>query len=124
MSNSTQNKVFNDLPAKDQKEIIRGAMDHAKKLQDEVLTQNDWENELLQALILDQPPVEVIFIKGEENLVRTCTWSQFVAVVDKFRADARKEAIDKAIDLIKRLKLTKLPYDEIYELATLRKEQV
>lgn len=56
-------------------------------------TQNDWEMELLQALILDQPPVEVMFIKGVENLVRTCTWSQFVTVVDKFRADARKEVI-------------------------------
>lgn len=37
MSNSTQNKVFNDLPEKDQKDIIKGAMKHAKKLQDEVL---------------------------------------------------------------------------------------
>lgn len=59
-------------------------------------TQNDWEKELLQALILDQPPVEVMFIKGVENLVRTCTWSQFVTVVDKFRADARKEERMKA----------------------------
>ena len=37
MSNSTQNKVFNDLPEKDQKDIIRGAMDYAKRKQDEVL---------------------------------------------------------------------------------------
>ena len=35
--NTTQNKVFNDLPEKDQKEIIRGAMKHAKRKQDEIL---------------------------------------------------------------------------------------
>ena len=34
-------------------------------------TQTDWEKELLQALVLDIPPVEVMFIKGVQNLVRT-----------------------------------------------------
>lgn len=49
---------------------------------------------------------------------------QYTKLFVELLADARREAIDEAIDLIKRLKLTKLPYDEIYELFTLKEEQV
>ena len=91
MSNSTQNKVFNDLPEKDQKEIIQGAMEHAKKLQDEVLdtqqdtvqdtpqdTQNDWAKDLNY----------IDFVTPEDM-------DRCVALIRKLLASARKEVIEK-----------------------------
>lgn len=45
-----------------------------------------------------------------------------IELVNNLLANARREVIDEAIALIRRLRLTNLPYDEIYELEMLSKK--
>ena len=111
MTKSKQNKVFNDLPEKDQKKIIRGAMEHAKYLQDEVLGIPEWEKDLeTEKLIIGKNQNSVLHNCPKhgtsgymplENKCPDCKLYLSGKDVRQLLADARREVIKEFDEWIK-----------------------
>lgn len=102
---SIENKVFNDLPEKDQRKIIRGAMEHAKYLQDEVLGIPEWEKDLeTEKLIIGKNQNSVLHNCPKhgtsgymplENKCPDCKLYLSGKDVRQLLSDARKEVIKR-----------------------------
>lgn len=135
-STTTQNKPFNDLPEKDQKDIISGAMKRSKKLQDELVsttTQNDWEKRFHERFNFKKGQS----ISWDANLPTDAKLDDVLCFIRKELADAREEVIrevETQRDLLEATMkdserksgyyLSGLVRLSMAILATLRKEQV